>query len=94
MLIKKKYTEYVITNSKDFFNGIEKPKRDDILSWIEYIWYSDEVLSKNVIINGFRKSGISLPLYGSEDNNFNFQLVHEDNSMIEEIIDDNNLLDL
>ena len=91
---KKKYTEYVIINSKDFFNGIEKPKREDILSWIEYIWYSDEILSKNVIINGFRKSGISLPLYGSEDNNFNFQLVHEDNSMIEEIIDDNNLLDL
>ena len=52
------------------------------------------MLSKKVKINWFLKSGISLPLDGSEDNNFNFQLVHEDNSMIKEIIDDNNLLDL
>ena len=62
--------------------------------WIEYIWCSDEILSKKVKINWFLKSGLSLPLDGSEDNNFNFQLVHEDNSMIKEIIDDNNLLDL
>ena len=45
MLIKKIH-EYVISNSKGSFIRIKKPKREDILSLIDYIWYSEEILSK------------------------------------------------
>ena len=34
---KKKYTEYVVTQSENFFNGVKKPSREDILNWINEI---------------------------------------------------------
>ena len=54
----------MIFNSKDFFENVEKPKREDIIEWANSIWYSEEIISQVTIINGFRKSGISLPLDG------------------------------
>jgi len=64
---KKKYTDYVISHTKNLFNGVEKPSSENILTWIDEIWYSNNYLKKETIINGFRKSGISLALDGSED---------------------------
>jgi hypothetical protein len=61
------------------------------LTWIDEIWYSDNYLKKETIINGFRKSGMSLALDGSEDKEFSFNLNNIDDISNEEIIDDNNL---
>ena len=47
------------------------------------IWYSDEEITKTAIINSFKKSWISVSLYGSEDEKTNYAL---DNK--EEIIND------
>ena len=55
------------------------------------ILYSDNYLKKETIINGFRKSGMSLALDGSEDKEFSFNLNNIDDISNEEIIDDNNL---
>ena len=55
------------------------------------ILYSDNYLKKETIINGFRKSGMSLALDGSEDKEFSFNLINIDDISNEEIIDDNNL---
>ena len=43
---KKKYTEYVVTQSENFFNGVKKPSRDDILNWIDEIWLGKILLKK------------------------------------------------
>ena len=59
--------------------------------WIDEIWYSDNYLKKETIINGFRKSGMSLALDCSEDNEFSFNLNNMDDISNDEIIDDNNL---
>lgn len=63
----------------------------NILTWIDEIWSSDNYLKKETIINGFHKSGISLALYGSEDNEFTFNLNNMDDISNDEMIDDNNL---
>ena len=89
---KKKYTEFVVSNSKDFFENVEKPSRETVINWVHQIWFSDEIINKNIIYNGFKKSGISLSLDGSEDNQFNID-INEENEIIEEILDDNNLTD-
>ena len=52
---------------------------------------SEEIISPSTIINGFRKSGISLPLDGSQDDEFKSYSIDKDNEVIEEIIDDNNI---
>ena len=59
------------------------------MTWIDEIWYSDNYLKKETIINGFRKSGMSLD--GSEDNEFSFNLNNMDDISNDEIIDDKNL---
>ena len=87
---KKKYTEYVVTQSENFFNGVKKPSRDDILNWIDEIWYGKNFVKKITIVNGFRKSGISLALDGSEDKEFSYDINDNECDLKEEIIDDNN----
>lgn len=52
-MLKKNIQNMKIRNSVDFSTEWKNQK-------IEYIWYSDEILYKNAIIKGFRKSGISL----------------------------------
>ena len=37
----KKYTDYVASHKENFFNGVGKPSRDDILKRINGIWYSE-----------------------------------------------------
>lgn len=49
----------MVFNSKDFFENVEKPKREDIIEWVNSIWYSEEIISLTTIINGFRKSWIT-----------------------------------
>ena len=57
---KKKYMDYAVSYKEKFSNGVEKSSRDDILKWLDEVWYSEEEIRKKTIINGFRKSGISL----------------------------------
>ena len=57
---RKKYMDYVVFYKEKFSNGVEKSSRDDILKWLDEVWYSEEEIRKKTIINGFRKSGISL----------------------------------
>lgn len=45
---------------------------------------------KITILNGFRKSGISLALDGSEDKEFSYDINDNEYDLKEEIIDDNN----
>lgn len=45
---------------------------------------------KITIVNGFRKSGISLALDGSEDKEFSYDINDNECDLKEEIIDDNN----
>ena len=88
---KKRYTEFVVFNSKDFFEKVEKPKKEDIIEWVNSIWYSEEIISQATIINGFRKSGISLPSDGSQDDEFKSISINEENEVIDEIVDDINI---
>jgi len=53
--------------------------------------YPEEIMTPTTIINGFRKSGISLPLDGSQDDEFKSYSIDRDNEVIEEILDDNNI---
>ena len=55
------------------------------------IRYSEEIISQANIIKGFRKSGISLPLDGSQDDEFKSISINEENEVIEEIVDDINI---
>ena len=79
---KKRYTEFVVFNSKDFFENVEKPKTEDIIECFNSIWYSKEIISQATIINGLRKSGIILPLDGSQDDKFKSISINEKNEVI------------
>ena len=87
---KKIYGIYVVTQSENFFNGVKKPSREDILNWIDEIWYGENFVKKITIVNGFRKSGISLALDGSEGKGFSYDINDNECDLKEEIIDDNN----
>ena len=43
----KIFTDYVIFHTQDFFKGVEKPTRENILTWINEIWNSDNYLKRN-----------------------------------------------
>ena len=87
---KKKYIEFVVSNSKDFFE--KSFYRETVINLVHQIWFSDEIITKNIIYNGFKTSGISFSLESSEDIQFNFD-INEENEIIEEIMDNNNLTD-
>ena len=54
---KRRFNEFMVFNSKDFFENVEKPKREDIIEWINSIWYSEEFISQATIINGSENLG-------------------------------------
>ena len=50
----------------------------------------ENFVKKITIVNGFRKSGISLALDSSEDKEFSYDINDNECDLKEEIIDDNN----
>ena len=50
-----------------------------------------KMLSQNNIINCFCKSGISISLDGSQDDEFKSFSINDDNEVLVEIVDDNNI---
>ena len=50
----------------------------------------ENFVKKITIVNGFRKSGISLALDGSEGKEFSYDINDNECDLKEEIIDDNN----
>ena len=63
--MRKKYTEFVIK-----FGGNKKPVAEDLIEWVISSWYEPNVISKDMIINSFKKTAISNKMDGTEDNMF------------------------
>ena len=63
--MRKKYTEFVIK-----FGGNKKPVAEDLIEWIISSWYEHNVISKDMIINSFKKTAISNKMDGTESNLF------------------------
>ena len=57
-----KFNEWKIANDFKF-----KPNENNIIDWIVSVWNDDKLITKEMIINSFKYTGISNNLDGSED---------------------------
>ena len=65
--IKKNFGEYEIDNNNNIItNHHAKVERKIIVDWVYDIWYNK--IEPKIIINGFKKTGITVNDDGSEDN--------------------------
>ena len=63
--MRKKFTEFVIK-----YGGSKKPIAKDLFEWVISSWYEPNVISKDMIINFFKKTAISNKIDVTEDNMF------------------------
>ena len=63
--MRKKYIEFVIK-----FGGNKKPVAEDLIECVISSWYETNVISKDMIINSFKKTAISNKMDDTEDNMF------------------------
>ena len=61
--IKEKYIQYCITKN----TTISKVNKEDIINWICDVWYDEKLITKSIIYNSFKFSGLSNKIEGSED---------------------------
>ena len=54
---KNCYTSHLINTTENLIY-FQKPKRNDLINWINEIRYSEDKITKKTIINGFIKAGI------------------------------------
>ena len=66
--IRERYINHCIKNNVTF----SKVNKNDIINWISETWYSETIITKNVIINSFKVCGLSNKTDGSEDKLINF----------------------
>ena len=63
--MRKKYTEFVIK-----FGGNKKPVAEDLIELVISSLYEPNVISKDMIINFFKKTAISNKMDGTDNNIF------------------------
>ena len=61
--IKEKYIRYCISKN----TTISKVNKEDIVNWICEVWYDEKLITKSIIYNSFKYSGLSNKIDGSED---------------------------
>ena len=73
--LKKKYNQYIIDKGDEdntlFHNHQAKVDRKLIVQWVHEIWEND--INSDIIVNGFKKSGITAKDDGSEDDMANIE---------------------
>ena len=52
-------------NTVNIYHG--KDAKKNIFEWVDKIWYSDSIISNDMILNSFRYAGISSELEESQD---------------------------
>ena len=85
--IQEKYTQYITEN-----NNCSKIERNIFLNWIYEVWYSSKYITKQVIINTFKATGISLDINGSENGlikSYEWAKEHMNNCFTEKEIEKN-----
>ena len=92
--IKEKYIQYCISNGNENI----KVSRTNIIDWICSVWNNDEIISRELIYNSFRCTGIGNNLNGSEDHMFTaWKHMQEEKPLIDddicEILNEKEILD-
>ena len=81
--IKEKYIQHCISNRTENI----RVSRTNIIDWICSVWYSDEIISRELIYNSFRCMGIGNNLNGSEDHMFTaWKHIQEEKPVIDDDI--------
>ena len=62
--LRNKYVKYCIEVSKS------KVAKNTTIEWVDEVWYSDSIITNQIILNSFIYSGISSELNGSENHQF------------------------
>ena len=76
--LRNKYVSYCIENSN------LKVAKSTIIVWVDEIWYSDSIITNEMIFNLFKFSGISSLLDGSEDDEFRgYEHIEKVNEIVE-----------
>ena len=60
---KEKYIQYCIAKN----TTISKVNKKDIINWFCDVWYDEKLITKSIIYNSFKFSGLSNKTDGSED---------------------------
>ena len=75
--LRNKCVSYCIKN-----NNL-KVAKSTIIEWVEEIWYSDSIITNEMIFYSFKFSGISSSLDGSEDDEFRgYEHLEKDNEFV------------
>ena len=76
--LRNKYVSYCIEN-----NNL-KVAKSTFIKWVDEIWYSDSIITNEMIFNSFKFSGISSSLDGSEDDEFRgYEHLEKGNEIVE-----------
>ena len=76
--LRDKYVSYCIENKN------LKVAKSTIIEWVDEIWYSDSIITNEMIFNSFKFSGISSSFDGSEDDQFRgYEHLEKGNEIVE-----------